>query len=315
LEPFNYVKIQIEPQESPSRDKRFDISIKHYATRIIVVEVKCKTFGNLQQLEHYSSDAKAVLRCGFGEWNWPDLTEEQRARFPLVTLKDIGTLVRENLGEDIQWSGYTASEFADHIILESDFLEGLYNYFIECAIEHPPDPPTSFRYSQRFINQLYWHWFIQKVKEKRWPLLQDNYETRSETSGVWFVPFWAKIPPGKRKYLSKIKVELPGPLEFWLHAELLNKVGLLAKPEDPVGILKLCIMGDKEPGQRQSIFDSFKRQAEILQANGWEVRPSRANPSQGYYYIISRHLTASDFRFSRLIALMESVVGEDDVKA
>jgi hypothetical protein len=298
--------VRVIPEESPSRDRRFDIAIMSGHLRLFVVEVKCKTFGYRTQLIMYQPSATAVVRCSFADWNWPDLSVEDRRTFPLITLDEISQLVLK----EVSHPQATATELARHLMNETSFLTLLHRYFIGDDLALPPEPPTSFRYSQRFLNQLYWSWVIQKGKEEH-PQVFNDCTSKSERSGVWLIPFSAKVPRGEMKRLSPIDIELRGPLEYWLHAEIFNQMGLLAKPADAVGMLQLRVTGDTDAGQREETLQGVRQQVSRLAVEGWRMPGRTPPPTQGYYSVLTRSLSLVDFRFSRLVGLLRSIVGPD----
>jgi hypothetical protein len=308
---------KIEP-EDVSRDKRFDIAVKCSDVRQMVIEVKCKTFGSAKQLQKYAGDGTKVVRCGFGEWNWPDLTDELKERFPLVTLGDIGKLVAKNLGEEGCKSPTTAAELAQHLILEHEFVNHFHDCFISGVQAAWPVRQIALRYSQRFLNQLYWKWVLDTAKARDAKMF--NYcKLRSMGSGEGFEPFQQVIVKDHHRQLAKLEVTLPGGLGYWLYVELYNGKCVVARtPTELVGRMQLFLQEHAETGQLESIVDKFNSSAKAKEFEelGWRVRDSRPRrkSKHRYCYLVRRELEAQDFQFNRLVGLMESLLAPADLE-
>lgn len=298
--------VEIRLEDSPSRDKRFDIAVFSEQERILIVEVKCKTFGYLSQLDRYqeSQDSSVgILRCGFAEWNWVDL-EEREGDFPLITLKEIGEKVNE-LASQHSISNTTCVEFAKHLIDETEFLQSLLDYFLQKKEVSAPQLLGSFQYSQRFLNQLYWRFIIKKGKNE-WPHIFNNCDTKTEQSGVWCTPFWKKIEKEENLDLPGLGIQIEGPLSFWTHIEFFNRAGILSEADQAVGNFRLCLANEGE--RRGEVLEQFYGKRDELEKKGWSFPGRRPSASSWSYTILRRSMTIEDFRFHNLVKRLEELL-------
>ena len=284
-------ELTVKPEVTECRDKRFDISVYENGEQIAIFEVKCKTFGSREQIKKYS---KKLGRIAFGEWNFPDLNEDDRTDYPLITFADLAEeILRQTSSEENPF----VLSFAKHLQKEAEFFQKLRGFFIEETEVEPPQLPTIHRFSDRFCNQLFWHWF--KEHSHRRNLLKTEPITRSEQSGVWLI---FDSVSGKR-LLSVLNLELSGSFVYWIHIELDNKTGILAKKGEVVGSIRIKITEDK--GCRNDLFQK------IIEANlDYNFQPPKRRPSLGSesWTALNRPLKLEDFRFSKLhelIALLE----------
>lgn len=269
LQPTSGDAIEIVTEDSPSRDRRFDIAVKEGNATCLVIEVKCKTFGSDEQLHRYAKSAQAVMRVGFGEWNWPTLEPADRRRFPLTSFSQIADHVLSHSATGLG-QGPTAVEFAEHMLRETNFLNQLYGFFVDGECLQFPPPPTHYRYSQRFLNQLYWRWFQVRAKQEH-PTLDWGFKSASNSSGVWLSAFWREVSEDQRVQLPLFDLTLEGPLAYWVHVEFYNGSGLLAKPGDFVGMIQLRIGGDADNGRRARVLAVLESKKSKLESAGWRL--------------------------------------------
>ncbi len=78
LELNEVVDVRVLTKQSPSRDRRFDMTDNHGDTSNLVIETKCKTFGSREQLERYAAKSPVAMWAGFSEMNCPELTDTDR---------------------------------------------------------------------------------------------------------------------------------------------------------------------------------------------------------------------------------------------
>lgn len=288
--------LHVDVQDSPSRDRRFDIAIFENNTRNVVVELKCKTFGTREQLERYaaSQEQPHVVRVGYGEWNWPTLNDSDRRRFPLVTLSDIADFVFSDTGTR---KSLLAQEFVTALRSDADYLNGLHAFFCTEEQDTLPSQPQSIRYSQRFLNCLYWEWFKTRAM-KQYPDVTWEFRTKSEISGVWTLPLYFPLPEGTTHRLEYFDIEIEGPLDYWLHLELGNKTGLRAGLDEVVGKAELRIGGD-DFGTRTRLWNALSSGSSRAVTEGWRL-PGKRPGSGWYWYAFRKDLPLRQFRFGAL---------------
>ena len=284
-------ELTIKPEVTEGRDKRFDICVYENDNPIAVFEVKCKTFGSRVQIENYAQTQTKLGRIAFEEWNFPDLSEDDRKDYPLITFADLAEEISRRTEHPL------VSSFAYHLKQEAEFFQKLRGFFIKETEAEPPQIPTIHRFSDRFCNQLFWHWFkAQSCKNK---LLKTKPTTGSERSGVWF----ALDSVSKKRPLSVLNLELLGSFAYWIHIELNDQTGILAKKDKVVGSIQMRITEDK--GCRNDLFQ------QIIEADlGYDFHPPKRRPSStsSYWTALHRPLKLEDFRFSKLHELIALLI-------
>ncbi len=284
-------ELTVKPEVTEGRDKRFDISVYENREQIAIFEVKCKTFGSRNQIKKYP---KKLGRIAFGEWNFPDLSEDDRTDYPLITF---AILAEEILRQTSSEKNPFVFSFAKHLRKEAEFFQKLRGFFIEETEVEPPQLPTIHRFSDRFCNQLFWHWFKEHNRKRN--LLKTKPTTDSERSGVWF----ALDSVSKKRPLSILNLELSGSFAYWIHIEFDNKTGILAKKDKIVGSIQMRIT--KDEGFREDLFQK------IIEANlGYNFQPPKRRPSliSGSWTALNRPLKLEDFRFSKLHELIALLI-------
>ena len=291
-------KLTIKPEVTAGRDKRFDICVYENDNLIAVFEVKCKTFGSRDQIKkigNYAEQTQTRLgRIAFDEWNFPGLNEDERKDYPLITFAELADEIsRQTSTEEHPF----VSSFATHLWEEAEFFQKLRGFFIEETEAEPPKLPTIHRFSDRFCNQLFWHWFKeQSLKDN---LLKTEWKTESETSGVWF----ALEPAVEKRPLSALNLELHGSFVYGIHIEFDDQTGILAQKDEVVGSIQMRINEDK--GCRNDLFQKIK-DTDL----GYDFQPPKRRPSLtfGYWTALKRPLKLEDFRFSKLHELIALLI-------
>ena len=285
-------ELTVKPEVTEGRDKRFDICVYENREQIAVFEVKCKTFGSQEQLEKYAEQTK-VGRIAFEEWNFPDLSEDNRTNYPLITFAELAEILSQI--SSVENNPFVFS-FATHLRKEAEFFQKLRGFFIEETEAEPPKLPTIHRFSDRFCNQLFWHWF--KEKSFKDNLLKTEPTTGSERSGVWF-----SLDGIKKRPLSVLNLELHGSFDYGIHIEFYNRTGILGKKGEEVGNIEMGICNDTNC--RNDLFDQIKN-ADL----GCKFRPRQNHPDSksDSWYVLWRPLKLEDFRFSKLRKLIELLI-------
>ena len=152
-------ELTIKPEVTEGRDKRFDICVYENDNPIAVFEVKCKTFGSREQIENYAQTQTKLGRIAFAEWNFPDLSEDDRTDYPLITFAELAKILSQI--PSVEKNPFVSS-FATHLRKEAEFFQKLREFFIKETEAEPPQIPTIHRFSDRFCNQLFWHLFREK---------------------------------------------------------------------------------------------------------------------------------------------------------
>lgn len=286
-------QVTVIPELRADSARRFDIALHDGAQCVAVFEVKCKTFGTLEQLERYKDKSPFVARIGFAEWNW-ELSDQDKHRFPLVRLGDLSKIIRRaSHGSVSALSGFLF-QFSDYLAAESDFLQSLRDYYIGEITTVLPTNPTLHKYSQRFYNQLYWRWFLEKsgLKESGW-------HTKSEASGVW-CSSGGGVDVTSEQVLNfpRLGLRIPGPCSPWIHIELFNKEGLLREVGSVVGSIQLRI--EKDHSRRDETYELLAQASNLISVHGFRP-PSRRPASTAFYYrALQRDLRLAEFRISKL---------------
>src|SRR5690606_29760689 len=128
------------------RDKRFDILLRVDEHPACVVEVKCKTAGTEDQLRRYADEGIRVVRVGFDEWNFPDLSDDLRVRFPLVKFDEISEMIDAATAKSQSPYARWLQDFSRQLRREADTFAGIGRYFIDESSDELPTSPSLHRY-------------------------------------------------------------------------------------------------------------------------------------------------------------------------
>ena len=120
-------ELTVKPEVTEGRDKRFDICVYENGEQIAIFEVKCKTVGSQEQLEKYAEQTK-LGRIAFGEWNFPDLSEDARTDYPLITFAKLVEILSQI--SSVENNPFVFS-FATHLRKEAEFFQKLRGFFIK----------------------------------------------------------------------------------------------------------------------------------------------------------------------------------------
>ena len=284
-------ELTVKPEVTEGRDKRFDICVCENDNPIAVFEIKCKTFGSQEQLKKYAEQTK-VGRIAFGEWNFPGLSEDERTNYPLITFAELAEILISSVENNP-----SVFSFATHLRKEAEFFQKLRKFFIKETEAEPPQLPTIHRFSDRFCNQLFWHWF--KEHSCKHNPLKPKPTTGSEQSGVWL----ALDSVSEKRPLSVLNLELSGSFAYWIHIELHNKTGILGKKDKVVGSIQMRIT--KDEGCRNDLFQK------IIETDlGYNFQPPKRRPSltSKSWKALNRPLKLEDFRFSKLHKLIALLI-------
>ena len=285
-------ELTIRPEVTAGRDKRFDICVYENDNLIAVFEVKCKTSGSRDQIKKigkYAEQTQTRLgRIAFDEWNFPDLNEDERTDYPLITFAKLADEIsRQTSTEEHPF----VSSFAYHLKQEAEFFQKLRDFFIEETEAEPPKLPTIHRFSDRFCNKLFWHWFKEHSRKRN--LLKTEPTTNSEQSGVWFVSEGIRISGSLS--LPELNLNLSGSFSYWIRIEFHNKTGILGKKDEDVGYIQIRITEDN--GCRDDLFHQIKN-ADL--GCKFQPRKMRPKPTDNSWYALQCPLKLEDFRFSKL---------------
>lgn len=295
----NSSNIKIATEDSLDNDKRFDISVKINNNLFAIFEVKCKTKGTKKQLERYSKKANSVFRIGFDEWNFTDIDDNDRKKYPLIKYSEIADILKNCMSYQKSQYFNFLQDFSNQFINESEYFISLKKYFIDEIQNEIPQIPHFHRYSQRFYNMLFWDWFIQKIKnDVRFKNL--NLLTKSERSGVWFILSPGIVDSHATKKFNHLNLQLQGKFDYWVHIELVNKTGIIAEKGEKVGYIQLRISHEDD---RDNIYNLISSPNNAIQKNKFIVskRPSK---NYSYYSVLKRELTIDEFRYSKLTEII-----------
>src|SRR5690606_9653243 len=123
--------LEVIPEASGGRDKRFDILLRVDGHRACVVEVKCKTAGTEDQLQRYAKEGIHVGLVGFDELNFPDLSNDARERFPLVKFAEISEMIDAARAKSQSPYAPWLQDFSRQLRREGDAFTGIRRYFID----------------------------------------------------------------------------------------------------------------------------------------------------------------------------------------
>ena len=290
-------ELTIRPEVTEGRDKRFDICVYENDNLIAVFEVKCKTSGSREQIENYAQTQIRLGRIAFDEWNFPDLSEDNRTNYPLITFAKLAEILSQISSTE---NNPFVFSFATHLRQEAEFFQKLRGFFIEETEEKPPQLPTVHRFSERFCNQLFWHWFKEQSWEKN--RLNTEWTTRSEYSGVWFA--FEEIRIAESLPLSELNLTLSGSFSYWIHIELTNGTGgILGERGAEVGKIEMGIYNDTNC--RNDLFDQIQNADLGCKFHSAQKRPA---PTYSYWKALRCPLKLEDFRFSKLHKLIALLI-------
>ena len=292
--PETCVGLEVKP-EIVDHNKRFDISVFDGGRHIAVFEVKCKTFGSRSQLRDYAEEIPFLGRIAFGEWNFPDLCDKERVAYPLIAFTDLAHTIRELASTE---GTSLVRSFAEHLLIEAGFFMGMRAYLIDETEPSPPQLPTVHRFSDRFCNQLFWHWFQERCDTDDM-LAGFDSDTRSEQSGVWFAIGGHSFTVSGEAVFPELGLKLPGQFYYWIHIELDNGTGILSQQGEQVGSIQVRIKDDD--GSRDDLFSAVQ---DASVAYGFQSPGRRPRSSDGYWTALKKPLKLEDFRYSSLHALI-----------
>lgn len=286
----------IEVEKRINRRRRLDISLSNDGEPMVAFEVKCKTYGSVEQLYNYNETAPFVVRIGFGEWNYPNLNEIDRKRFPLLRFNEIAEILVETASSVGKYSDLINSVVV-HLNKESKYFDDLYKYYIEESTDEPPTENSST--SQRFINLLYWRWFTERF-DKDFPHIEWDWTKKSMYSGVLCITRSVIISEKSELHLGSIDLKLSGPLEAWVHLEVNNKASLVGNNDGIVGKIQFRVTGRED---LNTIHEEFKKHEQQLTQMGYYVAKKKPG-SSNYYNAITRMLTRKEMRYSSIIRII-----------
>lgn len=301
--PLPHGTIEVRPEAWDSREKRFDILLCADDKRSCVVEVKCKTAGSAKQLERYDDGTTRIVRVGFHEWNFPDLSAGQRRRFPLVTFDTIAAIVDAAAAESGSPYERWLQDFSRQLRRERDTFAAIRRYFIDESSDELPTRPSLHRYSERFLNELFWKWFVDQWSEEH-PDEQWGWTIRSERSGVWCGNCYSSrtVREGELYRSTPLGLEISGKFYYWVHLELFDRTGVLARPGTIAGSVQLRISNDLPSENRERIFRSILDAKPVWSKLGFRA-PARRRPGDSYT-ALRKDFEIQDFRYSRIKELV-----------
>jgi len=293
----------IKVEDRMDRDRRFDLSVHDSSgSRVLVIEVKCKTEGTLAQLKRYA-DQCPVARVGFAEWNWEDLDREQQSQFPLISFPEIVSMMKASLRDvpgDTPHRPFV-EELAAHLEVESRFFAELEAYFFgENERVQLPSRPTSLpRYSQRFYSELFWKWFGRRLaQDGRFQNYQ--WDTKSEMSGVWFSHH--RVPKTATQGWVR-RLGLNHSVEWWVHVELTD--GIVAQYDnDGAGYISL-----RAQGETAALVEMYGAVAKCPELPAG-FRPAPRQPGRASFNVLSRKLKVKDLRYNALVQTLAAFLDE-----
>ncbi|HKI84234.1 MAG TPA: PD-(D/E)XK nuclease family protein [Candidatus Krumholzibacteria bacterium] len=304
-------RVRVEAEARGGHNRRFDILLTTAEGQTIVFEVKCKTSGSVKELDKYAKHADRVLRIGFAEWNYPDLTQAERERYPLVKLSDMAEFVDATKEGCPNSAAAFVRGFVEHLRREYDLFRAMHDYFIEESRSQPPTIPTRNRYSGRQLNRLYWLWFRERLQLEQPTKLK--WEISSERSGVWCSTYQTptSVAAGRHVNLLVGGCAPAGPFRFHIHLEIRNKrcVVRTAGEEvgEEVGVLKVVVREGLDDEVASGLLQQAKLCEEQFAVRGFRV-PGRRGRGGGPFTLLQRPLTIQDLRYSHLTEIVQPLL-------
>lgn len=299
---LNGVGLELEPdlivevEKMIKKRRRLDISLNSNGQPRVAFEVKCKTYGSADQLYRYAESVPFVVRIGFGEWNYPDLSEKEREQFPLIRFKEMAKILEKSAISVTRYSDLIGS-LVGHLNKESKLFDDVYNYYIE---EINDKPIVGFNFSnQRFLNLLYWRWFIEKF-DKDYPNIDWKWRKKSMTSGVHCITQAEEFSENGELYLKSFDLKLSGPFKAWVHLELNNKASLVGNDDGIVGKIQFRVTGRDD---LNTIHDEFKKHEDLIIQRGYYVAMKKPGTSN-YYNAITKKLSRKEMRYSSIVNII-----------
>lgn len=304
--------VTIARETSGGNRRRFDIHIEEAGEPVAALELKCKTAGSAAQLEGYDEILPHVVRVAYGEWNFPELSESDRERFPLVTFAELADCIERAVEEKSSDYELMLLSFARHLREETRRFQDLKSYYVTEEIDQLPTGGGGLPLGNRFTNRLLWRWFVNRVEEDR-PDLSGDWTCRSESSGVWCSGTVIRLRDGEREELPELGITLEGPLKASCHFEIQGSGSLFGPPDEEVGEAILRIQGESSGEQRRRLYRQCEAATDELEDHGF--RPSRRRPSTGagYWSALRRPLSREELRYSELVRIAELFHTRDQV--
>ncbi len=294
----NDTSVQVEQNSKGGR--RFDILLTINDGEKIAIEVKCKTYGSVNQLKKYSEKVSKVIRVGFDEWNYPDLDNTEREKYPLLKFKEIATILKRVARDKNNYNDLISS-ISKHLINESDAFDHIYEYYISEKKASPPHNYYKKNKGQRFVNILFWSWFLEKMEDTDLDL-KYNWKINSERSGVWCAGLNINVPENEVISLNSFNLKLNGPFNAWVHFEVNNKATLFGDEKEVAGKVQLRIT---DSNRLNLIHEEFKKSLAELNDRGYQI-PKRRPGNSIYYNAITRYLSKRELRYSSLVQILRN---------
>jgi hypothetical protein len=280
---------EVEVEETDKRS-RFDLRIKRENQTELILEAKCKTYGSKKQLEKYEKSAPVVGRIGYGEFNYPDLNDEERKKFPLLTYQEVA--------EDLEVVKQKADSYNDlidsvkhHITLESQGFENLKQYYFQENVDQPPAKENRQHLGTKFLHELYWRWFKEMGDFTDW-------KQKNDVSGTWCANHDRDAKNGEFLAYPGLGLSLPGPVHTWIQLELQGD--LYGRADEIIGKCELRVSHEQTNEHRQTVYNVFKENKENLRDLGMPMLSRKPSNRNNYYTALRRMLTRAEFRYSAL---------------
>lgn len=280
--------------------RRFDVLVERNGIKWLALEVKSKTFGTLKQLQRYAEEVEHVVRVAFDEWAFPDFGRREREEFPLLPFRKVGEVIRSCLIGNSRYRDFL-SGISDHLITESQLFSDLEGYYANATRTGPPQSEMGLTLGTRFVNRLFWMWFVAKTRTNYAPK-PDHWVVRSESSGVWCAGPKIVVGPDEALTFGHLELVLPGPFRAWIHVELVGS--LFGEESERTARAQLRIDSEPSADHRRRVYSEFLKAKQRVSRFGWRVR-SHAPRSGGYYSAMTKRLSRRDLRFTELATLVD----------
>lgn len=294
---ISYPTVHVEHKSK--KKQRFDILLSDQEKPQVAFEVKCKTYGSKEQLERYSKIVPTIVRVGYAEWNFLDLDDSERKKYPLLTFSDIADILEKTAKNRGKYDDLINS-IIGHLRKESEVLYDLIRYYISEEKTEIPKRNSLINKGDRFFNLLLWQWFQDRIKKYE-PEIKKEWISKAETSGVWCYGAKKKISSNESLELETFGLNISGPFEAWIHFEIIDRHSLFSDEKHNIGKVQLRITN---ANSLNLIHEEFVSARKRITEHGYEL-PRRKPGKSSYYNAMTKRLSRKDIRYSSLVNILK----------
>lgn len=280
--------------ETVHNKRRYDINLK-FGDKMIIIENKTKSLGEITQLESYNYDNIVILvALGFCDISF---SSEVSEKFLLITYSDILDILEEisiNPDNDFyvlvkHYKLYLKRELSILKLIDECYESNNIRLHDRIIKEIPS---TYSKNDYRFLNLYFLERFRRKIEcDNRlagtiWKAKKNNQ------SGSWLANF-KKLPNNYNFYSSINKLIKEFSLNLWFHIELNNGIFTEAL-EEKAGLIQLRCSTDSK---NKEVLNEFKK---IYNCKEEDIIASSTSNKYKSFYLVKRRLQKKDLQFKLL---------------